>query len=101
MAGEIPKADLWKYSSFWYKSFDDMSLKTMLRQLISRWGIMSIELQTAYERDEALLHEDGTFEYVENADATKDQNVINITPETSEDSGSESIEASFFDNGQA
>ena len=66
LAGKIPKDDLWKYSSFWYKSFDDMAMKTMLRQLISRWGIMSIEMQTAYERDESLLNEDGSFEFVDN-----------------------------------
>lgn len=64
--GKIPAADQWKYSSFWYKDFDDMALKTMLRQLISRWGIMSIELQTAFERDEATLREDGSFEFVDN-----------------------------------
>lgn len=48
--GEIPEQDLWKYSSFWYKDFDSMACKTMLRQLISKWGIMSIEVQEAYEK---------------------------------------------------
>jgi recombination protein RecT len=52
--GEIPKNELWKYSSFWYKDFDAMARKTLLRQLISRWGIMSIELQTAMEKDNAV-----------------------------------------------
>jgi len=28
--GKIPDADLWKYSSFWYKDFDDMAKKTGL-----------------------------------------------------------------------
>ena len=28
-----------------------MAFKTMLRQLISKWGIMSIDLQTAFEQD--------------------------------------------------
>ena len=52
--GEIPDNDLWKYSSFWYEKFDDMAKKTMIRQLISRWGIMSTEMQTAIEKDETL-----------------------------------------------
>ena len=78
-AGQIPAKDLWKYSSFWYKDFDGMALKTMLRQIISKWGIMSIELQTAFERDESLLHEDGSFEYV----ATDE--TIDITPEPAKD----------------
>lgn len=52
--GEIPDDDLRKYSSFWYEKFDDMAKKTMIRQLISRWGIMSTEMQTAIEKDETL-----------------------------------------------
>ena len=52
--GEIPDNDLWNYSSFWYEKFDDMAKKTMIRQLISRWGIMSTEMQTAIEKDETL-----------------------------------------------
>lgn len=46
-----PEKDEWLYSSFWYKDFDGMAHKTMLRQLISKWGIMSIDLQTALEQD--------------------------------------------------
>lgn len=50
-AKNYPSSDEWKYSSFWYKDFDGMAYKTMLRQLISKWGIMSIELQKAFEED--------------------------------------------------
>ena len=50
-AGNYPKSDDWKYSSFWYRNFDAMAYKTMLRQLISKWGIMSVELQMAFEED--------------------------------------------------
>ncbi len=46
-----PAKDEWLYSSFWYKDFDGMAHKTMLRQLISKWGVMSIDLQTAFEAD--------------------------------------------------
>lgn len=54
LAGKIPENEMWKYSSFWYKSFDDMAKKTMLRQLISRWGVMSIEMTKALESDNAV-----------------------------------------------
>ena len=64
-AGKVPEKDLWKYSSFWFKDFDGMALKTMLRQLISKWGIMSIDLQTAVEKDTAVIREDGAADYVE------------------------------------
>lgn len=50
-AGKIPQSDMWKYSSFWYKNFDEMAFKTLIRHLISRWGIMSIELQNAFDKD--------------------------------------------------
>lgn len=64
--GEIPSSDLWKYSSFWYKDFDEMACKTMLRQLIGKWGIMSIDMQTAMEKDMAVIQEDGSVTYVDN-----------------------------------
>ncbi len=63
--GDVEKKDLWEYSSFWYKNFDAMACKTMLRQLISKWGIMSIELQNAYEKDMNIVHEDSSTEYID------------------------------------
>lgn len=62
--GKIQEKDKWKYSSFWYKDFDAMALKTMLRQLISKWGIMSIEMQDAYSKDEAIISDNGDYEYM-------------------------------------
>ena len=56
--------------TFWEKSFDDMAIKTMLRQLISKWGIMSIDFQKAYEADMGVLRP-GTdkIDYVDNDDS--------------------------------
>ena len=65
-AGNYPKDDEWMYSSFWYKDFDGMAYKTMLRQLISKWGIISIEMQTAVNADMAVIREDGSMDYVDN-----------------------------------
>ena len=67
MEGKIPQSEMWKYSSFWYKDFDGMAYKTMLRQLISKWGIMSIDMQNAIDKDMAAIHEDGTVDYVDNS----------------------------------
>lgn len=50
--------------TFWEKDFDSMAFKTMLRHLISRWGIMSIEMRQAFESDEAVIEQDGTSQYV-------------------------------------
>lgn len=57
ISGNIPQGDMWKYSSFWYKDFDSMAKKTMLRQLISKWGIMSTDMQSAYESDNRVIEE--------------------------------------------
>ena len=61
----------WNYT-FWSKDFDGMAYKTMLRQLISKWGVMSIEMMTAMDSDYAVINEDGTKNYVE----TDDGNII-------------------------
>lgn len=62
--------------TFWSKDFDGMAKKTMLRQLISKYGVMSIELQNAYESDMAYIKEDGSKEYFDNQ--TDDNNTYDI-----------------------
>lgn len=52
--------------TFWSKDFDGMAYKTMLRQLISKWGIMSIDMITAIDSDMAVINEDGSKTYVDN-----------------------------------
>lgn len=54
--------------TFWSKDFDGMAYKTMLRQLISKWGIMSIDLVTAIDSDMAVINSDGSKSYVETED---------------------------------
>ena len=104
--GKIPEKDMWKYSSFWFKDFDGMALKTMLRQLISKWGIMSIDLQNAIDKDMAVIHEDGKTDYVDAAKAEDDgvvsdqelQEVQEDQPAVAgtQQSDPKDIEASFF-----
>ena len=48
--GLVKKEDEWKLG-YWHKDFDGQAKKTMIRQLISKWGIMSVELQQAVESD--------------------------------------------------
>lgn len=68
----------WNYT-FWSKDFDGMAYKTMLRQLISKWGIMSIEMQNAFEGDMAVINDDGSKNYVETEDNVIDVEAIEIT----------------------
>ncbi|MDR2902123.1 MAG: recombinase RecT [Lactobacillales bacterium] len=51
--------------TFWEKDFDAMAFKTMLRQLISKWGVMSIEMQKGFENDMAIIGEDGKASYID------------------------------------
>ena len=104
--GEIPEKDLWKYSSFWYKDFDGMAYKTMLRQLISRWGIMSIDLQKAMDGDMGAINEDGSVDYVDNYSDEAPAQADEPAPEVVAESTGEAVEeppmsndpaASFFD----
>lgn len=103
--GKIPQSDMWKYSSFWYKDFDGMAYKTMLRQLISKWGIMSIDMQKAMDGDMGTINEDGSVDYVDNvadeyhpaepAPVEVDQStgeIIDVTP------ADEDPTAEFFNN---
>lgn len=72
LAGNYPQGDDWKYSSFWYKDFDGMACKTMLRQLMrsrllqayagnseAQKAMDAILAQTALTYGEAVT-EDGT-----------------------------------------
>ncbi len=46
-----------KNKEFIVSDFDSMALKTVLTQLLRKWGIMSTEMQTAYESDQAIITE--------------------------------------------
>lgn len=86
-SGEIPQSELWKnqYSSFWYKDFDGMAMKTMLRQLLSKWGVMSIEMQMAYESDDRVIKEDLTPQYIEQDTPNEPHDESDDTQFTDED----------------
>lgn len=60
--------DIRKHTSytFWSKNFDAMAKKTLIRQLISKWGIMSVEMTKAFENDMAVIDENGDAHYVDN-----------------------------------
>lgn len=63
--------------TFWEKDFDGMAYKTMLRQLISKWGVMSIEMQNAYTSDMAYKDTDDSEPvYVDNEENDESKKVI-------------------------
>jgi recombination protein RecT len=84
--------------TFWEKDFDAMAYKTMLRQLISKWGIMSIDMQQAYESDQAVIREDGSKDYVDIVEAPNSPQIDKVeetdtnTEKTSPQAQSEATE---------
>ena len=60
-----------------------MACKTMLRQLISKWGIMSIDLQKALASDEASIGTDGSKNYLD-APENAPEALPEANPETGE-----------------
>lgn len=59
--------------TFWEKDFDGMAYKTMLRQLISKWGIMSVEMRNALESDDRVIGQDLTPEFGDNTPPVSDE----------------------------
>ncbi|MDU1966888.1 MAG: recombinase RecT [Clostridium perfringens] len=55
-------------NSVWKSNFDAMAKKTVLRNLLSKWGILSIEMQKAYTADEGLINKE-FMDDVENVQA--------------------------------
>lgn len=64
--GKVSEKEMWKYSSPWYSKYEDMGNKTVLKQLLSKYGILSIEMQEAIEKDQSVIKEDGSSVYVDN-----------------------------------
>lgn len=76
------QADL-KYGttkSFWLQDFDSQAKKTLIRQIISKWGVMSTEMIQGFKQDMAVIDEQGNPTYVDNANVES----VEVLEETSE-----------------
>lgn len=71
--------------SYWSKDFNGMAFKTMIRQLISKWGVMSIEMQEAITKDMTVVKEDGSYDYVDNQPTVSTPTVEEINNEEKEE----------------
>lgn len=95
-----------QFSSYWYKNFDEMGLKTIIRQLITKWGAVSVDFQRAVVADGNPINPDLTpdvsevLENTENSipevpaieteapkaiEATKEANPETVAPAEEED----------------
>lgn len=82
--------------SSWQTNFNTMAKKTVLKLLLSKFGILSIEMQTAQKADQAVIREfdknNIEVEYVDNennVNDTVDEIVINEADSTTNENNSE------------
>lgn len=69
------------------KDFDAMAEKTVLRNMLSKWGILSVEMQTAVSKDEQVPEMKDITEEVDQPD------IIDAVP--SEEKPSADIDIEF------
>lgn len=89
---EAHKNKFAKSKNVWAANYEAMALKTVIRNLLSKWGIMSIDMQTAMDADDAIIHEGGIYEKVEEEKTANRVDISEIvdspaiTPETASQS---------------
>ncbi len=54
--------------------FTAMAKKTVLKLMLSQWGIMTIEMQTAQLADQAVIAKEGQYQYADNVQNQTDLN---------------------------
>lgn len=58
-----------KKDSPWFTNFDEMAKKTVLKRLLNKWGILSVEMQKAVVDDQKVYDRYGNGTYGDNTDA--------------------------------
>lgn len=66
--------DKTKLTGAWRDNYDAMAIKTVLRNMLSKWGILSVEMQTAVTSDEKV------FRVNENDDLIEETNLEDMEP---------------------
>lgn len=81
-----------KLSGAWKDNYDAMAIKTVLRNLLSKWGILSVEMQTAVTSDEKVFRLD------ENENLIEETTLSEIEPELKEaEPVAEDVQTGLFD----
>ena len=87
---ELHKRKFSKSDFGWKKDFDAMAKKTVLRNMLSKWGILSVEMQKATVNDENVVKDIN-----ENGDILSDINVEEDIPERKEAEKVEDVSSAF------
>lgn len=75
-----------KLSGAWVDNYDSMAIKTVLRNLLSKWGLLSVEMQTAITSDEKV------FRVEENSDLIEETDLSDMEPLPQERKEAERVE---------
>lgn len=82
-----------KKSSKWSTDFQSMALKTVIKQLLSKWGILSVDMQRAIQDDQKVYDESGNGNYSDNQpDLIEAKNVFD-EPQPDEAAGQQEASA--------
>ncbi|MEQ7293422.1 recombinase RecT [Enterococcus casseliflavus] len=57
-----------KLSGAWIDNYDSMAIKTVLRNMLSKWGLLSVEMQSAITSDEKVFRVDENNDLIEETD---------------------------------
>lgn len=87
-----------KSSSSWQTNFDSMAKKTVLKLLLSKFGILSIEMQTAQKVDQAVIKEiepngNVEVEYVDSPDGDNTNDIKEVETIDSEEDTTENFDS--------
>lgn len=75
--------------------FEAMAQKTVLKLLLNRYAPLSVELQKAVQADQAVIKENGEYEYVDNEDAP-----ANVEPKKKTTVKLDAIDTKADENGE-
>ncbi|MFS1069622.1 recombinase RecT [Enterococcus casseliflavus] len=57
-----------KLNGAWVDNYDSMAIKTVLRNMLSKWGLLSVEMQSAITSDEKVFRVDENNDLIEETD---------------------------------
>ena len=62
----------------WKKDFNSMATKTVLKRLLSKYGILSIEMNTALTNDQAVIQNIDDTENIEYVDNPSNETIVEV-----------------------
>lgn len=84
-----------KLSGAWVDNYDSMAIKTVLRNMLSKWGLLSVEMQSAITSDEKIFRVDENNDLIEETDLSDMEPLNQDLKEAERVEESEDIETLF------